>query len=201
MTEDENTNVNELLEEVIDLPKSELGLKNHNNTHYFLCPLFGVKEVMKYKRYYVNSYIGDDGRESHVSSPLYCLFKYKDMNLPIVEEIEKAFQANPRYAFCYYAGSAGGEELVMYVLRAKAEEEVDYKHIINGRYSRVSKECNEKYRKFGFIAPTVHFINCITSKNSKFKTQMEEFLDVEFTDESELWNIFEEEREIFRYKK
>lgn len=194
--DDENENIDETIDEPIGLPESYLGLSHHNNTHYFLCPLFGVNKVLKYKEY-LNSYIDDAGRKSVIDCPLYCLFKFNNMDDS--EAITNYFSLLPNYVFSYYAGKSNGEDLVMYALRANEEDKKDYKHIINGRYSHTSEAYKQKYKDFGFIKSTLTFVDAIVNKSPKFKKDMESYLGEEIDEKSELWNIFEPKREVFRY--
>lgn len=184
-------------EEVISLPESYLGLEYHNNSHYFLTPLFGVNYVLKNKNY-VNSYIEDAGRKSVIECPLYCLFKFKTF-----EEANKTntyFEAHPNFGFSYYAGRNNDDNLIMYTLILKNEAEIkDYKHIVNGRYSFTSESYKEKCKKFGFFKSTLEFVEGVTTKSPKFKENMEEYLNVKLDNKAELWNIFEPKREVFRY--
>lgn len=197
MTKNEE-NTEQILDESINLPISRLLLSEtpHNNSHYFLCPLFEVKAILKFKEY-LNSYIEDGGRKSEIDSPLYCLFKFKNINDS--EVVNKYFFSHPCFAFSYYAGKNGEDSLVMYVLKAKEDMKKDYAHIINGRYSFVSEEYKNKYKSFGFTYPIVKFIDDVVNKDEKHKTKMEGFLNIQIPDKSEVWNIFEPEREIFRY--
>jgi len=190
---------NEILSEDINLPESYLGLAEHNNSHYFLTPMFNIKGVLKYRKNYINSYIGDMGRRTELDSPLYCLFKFKELEGDY-DRVSEYFTTLPQYAFSYYAGTNDKENLVMYVLKASDIDKQDYKNVVEGKYSYVSTRYRATYRKFGFSPNTVQFLEDITLKKPAFKNTMEKFLNVKLDDKAELWNKFEPHREIFRYK-
>lgn len=190
------------------MPLSNLGLDHHNNSHYFLLPLFGLDKFPTIKKYYVNTYIGDKGRKIFVENSICMLFAFEQLISEDFERVDNYLGNNPNFRFSYHAGSNDGKDLVMFVLKCPSKNVDDYTKIIAGKYSQTSTDYRQSYREFPYQALNapgkvhrdnqgiVDFIDGITFQKPSFRKVMEDFLGCKIS--GELWNVFETEREVFR---
>lgn len=190
-------NINDILYEEILQQGSSLGLSGYNNTHYFLLPLFGSKLPLIYNKYYVGSFLGDYGRVSNLEHCIYVIFKFKNFEDHMVKTITDSFENNSRFKYSYYAGHNEGE-LICYVLKTSPEDVECFNTIVEGKYSKISKQHLVKIMSYHFNSDTKKRIQGICNKEEWHKRELESLLDISI-DGSELWQSFEESQEIFRY--
>lgn len=182
------------------MPESAFGMGGFNNSHYFLLPLFDLKVVSSslFRNNYVGTYIQDAGRICHIENPLFVVFRFRTLDSQVYRAISDYFASLPEYKFSYYAGHNDGS-LITFVLKAKEEDVECYKQIVSGKYSHTPAWYVNRCRTFPFPPSTRKRLQGICLKEDWHKEELEEILDVRL--EGELWNEFEDQREVYRYVK
>ena len=187
----------DILFENVEVPMGSFDMKNHNNSHYFLLPLFKIRSIISHEKNYINSYIGDADRTLQIKNPLHVLFRVEDFKSSLFEKININIVNTEGYKFSYYAGHNNGN-LICYVFSRPEEETQCYEDIINGNYSKVPNWYIDRVTRFPFPIDVKRRIQGICRKEGWHKKEMETILDVKIGD-VELWNKFEPHREIFRH--
>jgi hypothetical protein len=191
------TDIKEILYEDINFNMGSLNMRKYNNSHYFLAPLFRMRDVNS--PMYVNSFIGDSERKCTILNPLYVIFRVEDFKSSKFQRLNKNLETYDTLKFSYYAGENNGN-LICYVFGAKEDEIQCYNHIVAGEYSKVPDWYTSRVSTFPFVQDTRKRIQGICRQEDWHKHEMENLLDVNLGN-SELWSKFEREKEIFRYDK
>ncbi len=192
-------NIDEILFEDIPVIPSRFGMGKHNNSHYFLLPLFGLAGLVNHKNNYISSYIMDDKRDCFIEDPLFIVFGFKEFDSDEHNKANNYFNNIENFKFSYYAGNNDNRNLVVYVMKTPSYFTSTYKHIVKGEYSKVCNRYRSAYRRFPFSPTTIANMEAITLKQEWYKKKMEEDLGITIGPNDELWNTFEPQRETFRY--
>lgn len=193
----------------ISLPLSSLGLDSHNNSHYFLLPFLDLPEFPSINGSYVNTYIGDRGRVVEIEGCIYMLFQFPDFDCNAYHLVQKTMLKCPQFKFSYYAGISKGKNLVMYVMKVDESNRELFDLAVAGKYSQLGNDYMmmverfpyRNYNKKGMSSlnkPICDFLKKIINKDPSFKETMEEYLGCKI--HGELWNTFEDFREVFRHE-
>jgi len=146
---------------------------------------------------FINGYIKDLRRDIQYENAVYVLFKPLDLDKFrkfLDEEYERTDDIIDEYDY------EGGFVVLVYKLNPKFKK--DYKLVMQGMYSKTSKEyqnCFAKVKKImvnGLHRDELSLQYCAFNKTGNLKEWWEEKLNIRFKEEWELWEGWEEELEV-----
>lgn len=179
---------------------SQFGLDGYNNSHYFLLPLFGVKQPLLYDSNYVGSYVGDDKRISSMDSVLHVVFKFMKSEEKLLKKVTNSFNSERGFVYSYHAGSDKHYDYICFVLKCDSEYLEDFENIVLGNYSKVSRKyLTNKLTTYPFSGRSKKRMLDICTKNPEHIKVLSSLAGQSLDASEELWFGFEPELEIYRY--
>lgn len=167
--------------------------KQANVSELFLKPLLGI-EPNKFKELnYVNTYLFNamDG-ERFKCDVIYILFETDDLSIDIfiAEQEQRGVTILEKHSF-------DNLKLLCFLLPLQYKQ--DYEKIIEGKYSKVSKEFKKLFPKF--VNRAIGLQHMVFNKNPYLRKYWEQELDTVFTPEMEYWKLYDINKETFKYEK
>ena len=190
----------DILYESLEIPQNAFDLVTYNNSHYFLLPLFGIKQPISYSKNYVGTFVRDDERDTGINKSLIVMFRFADFNEPSYLQLVKEFELMDSLMFTYFSGYNNGN-LVAFFIKAPEEIESMYDLIVNGKYSKLPVSYLSHVQNYPFPKHVKKRIQAICLKEEWHKNDIEKLMNATLEDDCELWVEFEPEREVFRYAK
>ena len=173
-----------------------------NVTTIFIVPTLKIgRDVLKNNQF-INGYIKDLERDVQYENAVYLLFKPDNLdNFHEFLEKEKTRTAQVIDDYDY----EGGWVVIVYSLDKDFTN--DFKLIKQGKYSKTSKRFQEQFPKVikiiknGLHKDELSLQHRIFNKTEELRKYWEDKLNVEFTDDIELWDWFSEENESLNIDK
>lgn len=163
----------------------------------FIVPTLQFEKGTLLDNGFINGYLGDVAREETYKDSVYILFKPKEkdkFNMFIEKEYESVRKLIDDYDY------EGGWVVLVYKLDEKFKK--DYSLVKKGKYSKTSKTFQELFPKVikiirnGLHKDEVALQHRIFKKAEDLKRFWEDKFDVEFEDEMEVWDGWNEENEL-----
>jgi len=170
-------------------------------TSLFMVPLLKLNKDSLREQGFINAFIRDSNRDVQYEHSIYLLFKPKSLrefkNF-LDEEYERTTNVIDDYDY------EGGFVVVVYKLNPKFIDDIDL--IKKGLYSKTSKKFQQEFPKIikiltgNGIKEETSLQFRVFNKTKDMKVYWEEKLDVNFTEDQEVWHAFDEERETLTLK-
>jgi len=147
---------------------------------------------------FINGYAGDVNREEKYKDAVYILFKPKNRD-QFIMFVESEYLKNERKLIDEYDYD-GGWVVLVYKLDERFKK--DYALIKKGKYSKTSKEFQELFPKVikiirnGLHKDEVALQHRIFKKAQDLKEFWELKFDVDFNDDMEVWDGWDEKNEL-----
>ncbi len=142
----------------------------------------------------INAYLKDVDHPTNVKFPVFVLFKPKnllDFENFVQDEKETGLLVED---YDYPEG------YVVLLYKFPDEYERDYQLVINGKYSRTSKEFKGIFPQMDTGGlPTITYL--VLSKHEELRKKREDELDVQLSEDTELWDPFMIEKETLNIGK
>lgn len=173
-----------------------------NITSIFMAPTLKVPNEGFKHHGYINSFIKDEERDVQYENCIYVLFKPDDMD-KFREFLDGEYERTTDIVEDY--DYDGGYVVVVYKLKPTLKE--DFEIIKQGKYSKTSKEFQDLFPKAvkivtnGLHRDEISLQIRIFKKTADLVEFWEEKLGVEFDEEQEVWEGWDEEKEILNINK
>ena len=163
----------------------------------FIVPTLGISRDSLRSNGFLNGYVEDASKEVQYNKSVYLLFhpdKLDEFRTFLDKEYERTKSIIDDYDY------EGGFVVLVYKLDDKFK--VDFGLVKLGRYSKTSKEFQALFPKIvKVVQNNVHTDEIslqyrIFNKTEDLRTYWSDMLDVEFTDDMEVWQGWIEEKEI-----
>jgi hypothetical protein len=166
-------------------------------TTIFMVPTLKIDRVQLKKNNYINAYLSDVRRDVQYKDAVYLLFKPGNLNT-FREFLDKEYERTKDILDDY--DYEDGYVVVVYKLNSKWKK--DFLLVKEGAYSRTSEEFKKQFPKT--IEITRNFVqrdeislqHRIFMKTIDLKEYWEDKLDINFTDDMEVWDGFNIENEV-----
>lgn len=165
-------------------------------TSIFMVPTLKIDKDSLNANNFVNGYIQDLRRDVQYKDAVYLLFKPENLD-KFREFLDKEYERTKEVIDDY--DYEDGYVVVVYTLNKKWKK--DFSLVQEGLYSRTSKEFQNifpkivKVKKGDLHRDEVSLQFRIFNKTEELRTYWENRLDVEFTEEMELWRMFDMDEE------
>jgi len=171
-------------------------------TSIFIVPTLGIGRERLLDNGYINGYIKDERRDVQYENSVYVLFKPKDLykfrNF-LDSEYERTKQVIDDYDY-----EAGYVVVVYQIIKELAS---DITLIYEGKYSKTSKKFQSIFPKIvklklnGLHKDEISLQYRVFNKTEDLRQYWEDKLGVEFDEEWEVWDGFNEEQETLNLDK
>lgn len=171
-------------------------------TSIFIVPTLSIGKERLADNGFINGYIKDGNKEVQYDNSIYLLFKPEHLDKFrefLDEEYERTKQIIDDYDY------EGGYVVVVYKLNERLKDDIDL--IKQGKYSKTSPRFQEifpkiiKIKKGAYTKDEVSIQYRIFNKTEDLKKYWEDLLDVEFTNDMEVWGSFNEDNETLNLEK
>jgi hypothetical protein len=171
-------------------------------TSIFFVPTLKIGKERLTKHGYINGYQKDTTGDHSYDDCIYILFKPEEMDSFrdfLEEEYDRTKSIIDDYDY------EGGYVVVVYKLNPKFKK--DFELVKKGKYSKTSSDFQAlfpkviKINKNGYNKDEISLQYRVFNKTEDLKTYWEEKLGVEFDENMELWDIYEEGNEILDIEK
>jgi hypothetical protein len=171
-------------------------------TSIFFVPTLKIGKDRLTKHGYINGYQKDNTGDHNYDDCIYILFKPEEMDSFrdfLEEEYDRTKSIIDDYDY------EGGYVVVVYKLNPKFKK--DFELVKKGKYSKTSSDFQAlfpkviKINKHGYNKDEISLQYRVFNKTEDLRTYWEEKLGVEFDENMELWDIYEEENEILDIEK
>ena len=165
-------------------------------TSIFMVPTLKIEKDALNNNNFINGYIQDVRRDVQYKNSVYLLFKPENLD-KFREFLDKEYERTKDVVDDY--DYEDGYVVVVYKLNPKWKK--DFGLVLEGQYSRTSKEFQNvfpkivKVKKGDLHRDEVSLQFRIFNKTEELRTYWENRLDVEFTEEMELWRMFDMDEE------
>ncbi len=165
-------------------------------TSVFMVPTLKVDKEVLIANNFVNGYVHDVRRDIQYQNAVYLLFKPENLD-KFREFLDSEYERTKDVIDDY--DYEDGYVVVVYTLNKKWKK--DFGLIREGLYSRTSKEFQNvfpkivKVKKGNLHRDEISLQFRIFNKTEDLRTYWENRLDVEFTEEMELWRMFDLDEE------
>ena len=173
-----------------------------NITSIFIIPTLRFpKDVLK-NNGFINGYIGDDGKDGQYKNAVYILFKPDDLD-KFREFLDDEYERTKNIIEDY--DYEGGFVVVVYQLNEKFNK--DYELVKQGKYSKTSKIFQSEFPKSvkviksGLSKDEISLQVRVFKKSPDLVEFWEDKIGVTFDDEYEVWDGWDEEKEILKIDK
>jgi len=165
-------------------------------TAIFLVPLTKIRKETLKRLGFVNAYIKDGERDVQYDNAVYMVFKPNNLDEFrefLISEYDRTKNIIEDYDY------EGGFVVVVYKIDSSFKNDVEL--IKKGRYSKTSKKFQQEFPKNilihanGAVKEEVSLQYRIFNKTGDMVKFWEEKLDVHFTEDQEVWHMFDEEKE------
>jgi hypothetical protein len=166
-------------------------------TSIFMVPTLKINKDDFKNNGFLNGYLRDKRRHTQYKNAVYLLFKPDDFDV-FREFLEREYERTKNVLDDY--DYEDGFVIIVYKLDKKWSD--DFLLIREGKYSQTSKQFQEvfpkviKIMKKGLHRDEISLQHRIFKKTSDLKEYWENRLDMEFTEDMELWEGFDERLEI-----
>ena len=166
-------------------------------TSIFIVPTLGINRESLRENLFLNGYVEDASKDVQYSKCVYLLFRPIDLDkfrIFLDGEYERTKSIIDDY------DHEGGFVVVVYKLNDKFK--TDYGLVKLGRYSKTSKEFQALFPKIVKVQTgsvkkeEISLQYRIFNKTEDLRVYWSELLDVEFTDDMEVWQGWIDEKEI-----
>lgn len=171
-------------------------------TSIFMVPTLKIPRDELHSNGFINGYIKDGSREVQYENCIYLLFQPKDLD-KFREFLDSEYERTKAIVDDY--DYQDGFVVVVYQLDSKFKK--DFMLIREGLYSRTSKEFQAlfpkviKIKKNGLQRDEISLQYRVFNRTEDLIKFWEEKLDVEFSDDQEVWHGFILENEILNIEK
>jgi len=156
-----------------------------NKTTTFLLPLLGItKNQLKFDYYFVNAFLNKE------LDHLYLLYRFTGTR--IYKDFEQTMWTNP---LCVKHVESDKYH-VIYIFKIPERFEEDVEHFKNGHYSKFSKTLRQRIMKF-YGSADASMVMQVVNQDKELKTKLEEHLNLNLPDASELASKPDLELEIY----
>lgn len=154
--------------------------------------------VYMLKMGFKNSYLDD--KLNHHENCIFLLFNPEKITNDFIEFSEMVLQQHSEYVMDYDVD----ENKIMFIYNIPNEYREDVNLVKMGKYSITSKRYKDLFpnkipNKQGQLVLNANWM--ILHKHPQWKKTMEEKVGAEIPPENDLWDAFNEEKEIFNYEK
>jgi len=169
--------------EIFDNNTIEIITNNFNISTRFILPLLGGnRETFLYNKYLMNCYLGDKTNTTYESKNPRLFLQYRFFPYQEYLQFEETITKSKRYIGKYDRD----EKTVIFVMELPNSLYDDFKFIINGQYSKLSK--NSKNQILNFHNLTVDSLTAkALYKHPSMRKQLELDLGEKISEESELY--------------
>lgn len=170
-------------------------------TSIFMVPTLKAPKDALRANGFVNAYVRDDERDDHYDGCVYLLFKPENVD-KFREFLDSEYERTKDIIEDY--DYEGGFVVVVYKLNDEYTD--DFKLVKNGKYSRTSKEFQLMFPKVvklvkqGLRRDEISLQYRIFNRTQDLIDFWEEKLGIHFDDDQEVWDGFDEEKEILNIK-
>lgn len=172
-------------------------------THFLLLPLVLSKQLYENMRhFYVNSYIADEEKEKTKSHVVLIELKVNNINGAYNKEWNYIFNklvSLPNYAYHYYTGNNGIDNLAIFVMDIDPLFTKDFDYILEGKYSFTS--LNYQKRILFFFSKSIKLCELLTgffTKEEWVIKEIEQIINHPVPRTNEYWDAFNYQREIYK---
>ena len=171
-------------------------------TSIFMVPTLKIPREDLHGNGFINGYIKDGSKEVQYENCIYLLFQPKDLD-KFREFLDSEYERTKAIVDDY--DYQDGFVVVVYQLDDKFKK--DFMLIREGLYSRTSKEFQAlfpkviKIKKNGLQRDEISLQYRVFNRTEDLIKFWEEKLDVEFSDNQEVWHGFDEKNEILNIEK
>lgn len=171
-------------------------------TSIFMVPTLKIPREDLHGNGFINGYIKDGSKEVQYENCIYLLFQPKDLD-KFREFLDSEYERTKAIVDDY--DYQDGFVVVVYQLDGKFKK--DFMLIREGLYSRTSKEFQAlfpkviKIKKNGLQRDEISLQYRVFNRTEDLIKFWEEKLDVEFSDNQEVWHGFDEKNEILNIEK
>ena len=171
--------------------------RKHTITSVFIVPTLSIGRDKLLDNGFLNGYIKDANRDVQYENAVYLLFKpdnFDRFREFLVDEYERTNQLIDDYHY------EDGFVVVVFTLDEKWKK--DFVLVREGLYSQTSKEFQDSFPKVikivksGLHRDEISLQFRIFKKTEDLRKYWEDRLDMEFTEDMEVWNGFDIENEI-----
>lgn len=167
-----------------------------------MVPTLGIPYNLLKSNNFINAYVKDNRKDTQYENVVYLLFKPENLDR-FREFLDNQYLTNKNIVEDY--DYEGGYVVVISKLNPLFKEDFDL--VRAGRYSTTSKKFQEQFPKLVKIVkdddpvardqPSLQFR--IFRKTIEMRKYWEDKLDISFTDDMEVWRIFDEEKETLDF--
>ena len=171
-------------------------------TSIFMVPTLKIPRDELHGNGFINGYVKDGSREVQYENCIYLLFHPKDLD-KFREFLDSEYERTKAIVDDY--DYQDGFVVVVYQLDSKFKK--DFMLIREGLYSRTSKDFQAlfpkiiKIKKNGMHKDEISLQYRVFNRTEDLIKFWEEKLDVEFSDDQEVWHGFDEKNEILNIEK
>jgi hypothetical protein len=173
-----------------------------NITSIFIIPTLRFpKDVLK-NNGFINGYISDDRKDGQYKNAVYILFKPENLD-KFREFLDDEYERTKNIIEDY--DYEGGFVVVVYQLNEKFNK--DYELVKQGKYSKTSKTFQSEFPKSvkvvksGLSRDEISLQVRVFKKSTDLVEFWEDKIGITFTDEYEVWDGWDEEKEILNIDK
>ncbi len=167
-----------------------------------MVPTLKIPRAELHDNGFINGYVSDESREVQYESCIYLLFHPKDLD-KFREFLDSEYERTKAIVDDY--DYSDGFVVVVYKLDSKFKK--DFMLIREGLYSRTSKEFQAmfpkiiKIKKSGLQRDEISLQYRVFNRTEDLIKFWEEKLDVEFSDDQEVWHGFDLKNEVLNIEK
>lgn len=171
-------------------------------SHIFIVPTLGISKEEREKNGYINAFIKDASREVDYENAVYLLFKPKNMD--IFQRFVETEKERTKYLIDDYDY---GEGYVVLVYKLQTKFKKDFDLIRQGKYTQTSSAFQKlfpkviKIKKNGLHKDELSLQFRIFKKTPDLIKYWEDYFDMDFDENQEVWVGFEEEKETLYIEK
>lgn len=172
------------------------------STSIFIVPTLKIDRNKLRDNNFINAYIRDIKKEVQYEDAAYLLFKPEDFD-NFKDFVDEEYDRTPHIIDDY--DYDGGFVVLVYTLNPKYME--DFELVKKGKYSKTSKEFQELFPKVvkviknGFQKEESSLQHRIFTKSEDLKEYWEDRIVVDFTNDMEVWEGFDEINETLDIEK
>lgn len=177
--------------------------KKRTKTTLFMLPTIFPNNSLVSTEYFVNAFIDDTQFKHQLSGVIFILFKTDPKGYKW-QMLAQKLRSKTEYVLEYFCGMQDGKYLIMMVFKIPEKYTNEYQCFINGQYSKFSENYKKLFPRHVYderAQPKESTIWQVLYKVEELKKSMENYFDVDFAPEDELWGEPEPKFEVYRYEK
>jgi hypothetical protein len=160
-------------------------------SYVFLTPMLELDPVFARKDLIINTYLADTNH-TNLTNIMFIQYLY-DTKGNAMSRLEAWLKKHD----CYIGNYDPDKYSTIYYFKIPEKYQDDYTYILNGQYSKISKQLKYKILKF-FNASIENDLYKILFKDEKYKLLLEEKLNAELPYDAELASKINFEKETFK---